>query len=147
MMLRPHLADKGGYLDVSVGTKGGRPRAVPVNMPEQRTLLEAAKDMAASKTASTSDPGKSLKQWKNHYYYVLKTCKVGKEFGLTAHGLRHAYANSRYKDLSGQDTPVRGGKVSDRETDRAARLQLAEELGHSRESVTTYYLGRDNGKA
>lgn len=145
MMLRPYLADKGVYLDVSVGTKGGRPRVVSINTREQRALLEQAKAMAPSKTASISDPAKSLKQWKNHYYYVLKACKVGKEFGLTAHGLRHAYAHNRYKELSGQESPVRGGKVADRETDRAARLQLAEELGHSRECVTTYYLGRDKG--
>jgi hypothetical protein len=29
----------------------------------------------------------------------------------------------------------------DRATDRAARLVIAEELGHSRWSVTTHYLG------
>jgi site-specific recombinase XerC len=40
MMLRPYLADKGAYLDVSVGTKGGRPRAVPINTPEQRILQQ-----------------------------------------------------------------------------------------------------------
>jgi integrase len=118
MMLRPYLADKGAYLDVLVGTKGG----------------------------STSDPTKSLAQVKNHYYYVLRSCGISRKNGITAHGLRHAYANNRYKELSGQDSPVRGGKLINREDDRAARLQVAEELGHSRESITTHYLGRDKGE-
>jgi len=38
MMVRPHLADKGAYLDVYVGTKGGRPRAVGINTAGQRAL-------------------------------------------------------------------------------------------------------------
>jgi integrase len=143
MMIRPYLADKGAYLDVSVGTKGGRPRAVPIKTPEQRALLGEAKAFAATKDSSTSDPSRSLAQWKNHYYYVLRGCGITRKNGLTAHGLRHAYANNRYKELSGQDSPVRGGKLVNREDDRAARLQVAEELGHSRESITTHYLGRD----
>jgi integrase len=84
-----------------------------------------------------------LAQWKNHYYYVLRSCGITRENGITAHGLRHAYGNDRYKELSGQDSPVRGGKLVNREDDRAARIQVAEELGHSRESITTHYLGRD----
>jgi integrase len=146
MMIRPYLADKGAYLDVSVGTKGGRPRAVPINTPEQRALLDEAKAFAATKDSSTSDPNKSLAQWKNHYYYILSDCAISQKYRLTAHALRHAYANNRYKERSGQDSPVRGGKLVNREDDRAARLQVAEELGHSRETVTTHYLGRDKGK-
>jgi integrase len=145
MMLRPYLADKGVYLDVSVGTKGGRPRAVSINTPEQRALLDEAKIFAATKDSSTSDPNKSLVQWKNHYYHVLRSCGITRKNGLTGHGLRHAYSHDRYKELSGQDSPVRGGKLVNREDDRAARIQLAEELGHSRESITTHYLGRGKG--
>ncbi|NOU23022.1 MAG: Fis family transcriptional regulator [Methyloglobulus sp.] len=146
MMLRPYLADKGAYLDVSVGTKGGRPRAVLIKTAEQRALLDKAKTFAATKDSSTSDPNRSLAQWKNHYYYVLRRCGITRKNGLTAHGLRHTYAHNRYKELSGQDSPVRGGKLVNREDDRAARLQVAEELGHSRESITTHYLGRGDGK-
>jgi integrase len=146
MMVRPYLADKGTYLDVSVGTKGGRPRAVPINTAEQRALLDEAKAFAATKDSSTSDPSRSLAQWKNHYYYVLRSCGISRKNGITAHGLRYAYANNRYKELSGQDSPVRGGKLVNREDDRAARIQVAEELGHSRESITTHYLGRDKGE-
>jgi integrase len=148
MQLRPHIAHKAteadgrGYLALNVGTKGGRDRVVPVDTAEKVRLLEQAKTFAASKLASTSDPNRTLLQWKNHYYHVLKTCGITRKDGITSHGLRHAYANNRYAQLTGEASPVRGGGDVDRETDRAARLEVAEELGHSRESVTTHYLGR-----
>jgi integrase len=72
----------------------------------------------------------------------LKTCGISRKDGITSHGLRHGYANDRYQQLTGEASPVRGGQMPDRDTDRAARLEVAEELGHSRESVTTHYLGR-----
>lgn len=151
MQLRPHVAyvpysgsegHVGGYLLVNVGTKGGRDRVVPVDTPEKAALIERAKAFAASRLASTSDPALTLAQAKNRYYHVLRSCGISRAEGFTGHGLRHAYASDRYKALSGADSPVRGGQPSSRDDDRAARLEVAEELGHSRESVTTHYLGR-----
>jgi hypothetical protein len=49
----------------------------------------------------------------------LHSCGITRENGLTAHGLRHAYAHDRYQELSGQDSPVRDGKLTNREDDRA----------------------------
>jgi integrase len=143
MQLRPHVADKGSYLALTVGTKGGRDRVVPIDTPEKRELIDKAKTFAASKLASTSDPTKTLAQVKNHYYHVLRSCGITRAEGITSHGLRHGYANDRYQQIVGQHSPVRGGgTVFDRDTDQAARLEVAEELGHSRKTVTTYYLGR-----
>lgn len=142
MQLQPHRADKGPYLAVNLGTKGGRDRVVPINTPEKRTLIERAKTFAHSKLSSTSDPQKTLAQVKNHYYSVLRACGITRKDGMTAHGLRHEYANNRYQQVSGKASPVRGGQQMDRQTDRVARLEVAEELGHSRESITTHYLGR-----
>jgi hypothetical protein len=48
----------------------------------------------------------------------------------------------RAKGLTGTDSPVRGGGAVERDADQAARHIVAEELGHSRENVTTHYLGR-----
>ena len=142
MQLRPHVADKGSYLALTVGTKGGRDRVVPIDTPEKRALIDQAKTFAASKLASTSDPARTLAQAKNHYYHVLRSCGITRADGLTGHGLRHGYANDRYEQIAGQPSPVRGGITPDRDTDQAARLEVAEELGHSRASVTTHYLGR-----
>lgn len=142
MQLRPNVADKGSYLALTVGTKGGRDRVVPIDTPEKRALIEKAKTFTASKLASTSDPTKTLAQVKNHYYHVLRSCGITRAEGITSHGLRHGYANDRYEQISGTPSPVRGGQPLDQDTDQAARLEVAEELGHSRESITTHYLGR-----
>ena len=64
------------------------------------------------------------------------------------HGLRHAYAQERYKDLTGWKCPACGGATlrqlteEQRNIDREARLIISSELGHSREQITTTYLGR-----
>ncbi len=64
------------------------------------------------------------------------------------HGLRHAYAQNRYQELTGWKSPAAGGPNSkaltpdQRELDRAARLTISHELGHEREGVTCAYLGR-----
>ena len=64
------------------------------------------------------------------------------------HGLRHAYAQSRYKELTGWKAPAAGGPQSkalapeQRETDRDARLTISRKLGHEREQITAAYLGR-----
>jgi len=142
MQLRPKIADMGSYLALSVGTKGGRDRVVPIDTQEKRELIDRAKTFAASKLASTSDPALTLAQAKNRYYHVLRSCGITRADGITGHGLRHGYANDRYRQISGEASPVRGGKSTDADIDHAARLEVAEELGHSRESVTTHYLGR-----
>lgn len=142
MQLRPHIADQGTHLSITHGTKGGRDRVEPIRTPEQRALLDLAKTFCATRSSSTSDPQRKLAQWKNHYYQVVRSCGITRKDGITSHGLRHQYANGRYRDLTDSDSPVRGGAPVDRETDRAAREVVAEELGHSREGVTTHYLGR-----
>lgn len=142
MQLRPHIADQGTYLSITHGTKGGRDRVEPIRTPEQRALLDLAKTFCATRSSSTSDPQRGLAEWKNHYYQVVRSCGITRKHGITSHGLRHQYANERYRELTGTDSPVRGGAGVERETDRAAREVVAEELGHSREGVTTHYLGR-----
>lgn len=144
LQLRPHVADKGQFLTINAGTKGGRDRVVPIDTPQKRELIDRAKTFAASKMASTSDPNKTLAQVKNHYYAVVRQAGITRENGITSHGLRHDYANTRYEQISGVAGPLRGGDLADtdRDADRAARLELSEELGHSREDVTTHYLGR-----
>ncbi|MBO9479797.1 integrase, partial [Shimia sp. R11_0] len=63
------------------------------------------------------------------------------------HGLRHGYAQWRYKALTGRPCPKAGGKATkalteaERRTDRDARMTIAEELGHGRIDVTKAYLG------
>lgn len=157
VMLRPHLAEIDGellfiadfraerpetYLELLRGTKGGRIRWVPVDTTEKRAALEEAKQLVKSEIGHLGDPTKSLRQNMRRFKYVCDKFGITKaKLGVTIHGLRHQYAAERYEKFSGTPAPVRGGASIAREVDRAARLQVAEELGHSRENVTGAYLG------
>ena len=64
------------------------------------------------------------------------------------HGLRHAYAQARYEELTGWKAPAAGGPVSkvlspgQKVMDRQARRTISRELGHIREQITSVYVGR-----
>ncbi len=64
------------------------------------------------------------------------------------HGLRHAYAQQRYEELTGWKSPAVGGPTfksltsEQRKLDLEVRLVISRELGHEREQVTAVYLGR-----
>jgi hypothetical protein len=54
------------------------------------------------------------------------------------HGLRHAYAQNRYEELTGWKCPAAGGPETkaltpeQHELDHGARLTISRELGHER---------------
>jgi hypothetical protein len=64
------------------------------------------------------------------------------------HGLRHAYAQKRYKELTGWEAPINGGPSMKDLTpeqyrkDHEARMLLTEELAHSRKQIVSTYIGR-----
>ena len=116
-------------------------RLVPIDTPEKRAVLEKAKRLVP-KGAHLGVPGRSL-AWNRRHFYTLCD-KVGltrKQLGVTAYGARHQYAGDRYQEFAGEPPPVRGGRPIDRAVDKAARLRVARELGHSRESITGAYCG------
>lgn len=142
VMLRPWRADAGAALLVDDGTKGGRPRVVPLHSQEQRDALNYLKTQVRSRNGSLADPSLTLKQAMTRYYVVMRAaCITRKGLGITSHGLRKEFANKTYFELTGVKSPVQGGPPIDRVVDREARLRLVEHLGHSRESVGTAYLG------
>lgn len=63
------------------------------------------------------------------------------------HGLRHAYAQSRYEVLTGWKSPKAGGLARKELTaeqqikDAFARQTISRELGHERIEVVKVYLG------
>ena len=65
-----------------------------------------------------------------------------------AHGLRHAYAQQRYRELTGWECPACGGLVvkelteEQRDIDLAARMTISNELGHGRVQVVCQYCGK-----
>ena len=75
--------------------------------------------------------------------YERNTLKAGLDKN---HGLRHAYAQQRYQELTGWQCPAQGGpKRRDlesglKEIDQEARLTVSRELGHERVAVVAIYL-------
>ena len=74
--------------------------------------------------------------------------ELGKAGISKAHGLRHAYAQRRYEELTDWKAPHAGGPKASELTpgqkarDRAASLAVSADLGHGREEITAVYLGR-----
>ena len=130
-------------------TKGGIGRTIAITSEAQRQWLD--------KVARLVPPGHSLipgdrsyKQHLDHYEAQAKLMGVCK-----LHGLRHAYAQRRYKELTrsfdpkvqGFDCSINGRKQyntmspTEKIIDRQARQSISQELGHSRINITKIYCG------
>lgn len=97
-----------------------------------------------SRQDSLSDPRLSLKQAYGRFYYVLGKAGITRAaFGVTAHGLRHQYANDKYEQLTGVPSPVRGGPRG--LDDPEVRIAVARDLGHARKQISSTYLGSSAG--
>lgn len=142
-LLKPHMADRGHYLAVNWGTKGGRDRVVDIKTDYQKDVLARAKAMLAKPTDSMIPKGYVFKQWKNHYYYVCREADISRKNGITGHGLRHERLNETYETITGQASPIKGGSTAgiDKQLCIAARQEIAENAGHSRLTISSAYLG------
>ena len=122
-------------------TKGGRARMVPIRNDEQRQLLDEIKEFAKG--------GALIPAQKNYVEHLHRYERQLRNAGLTKlHGLRHAYAQQRYFELTGWKAPVAGGPTSKQLTpeqlgpDYDARVIVSHELGHARVEIAVVYLGR-----
>jgi len=138
----PAYADQGDYLTLKPSwTKGGKARTLPIRTPEQRDVLDRAHKLASK--GSLIPSSRNYKQQVRIYQgHTLRA-------GLSKmHGLRHAYAQQRYEELTGWKPPAAGGptrkslNLGQRDRDSEVRLIISRELGHEREQVTAVYLGR-----
>ncbi len=144
VMLKPLAADQGKNLFVTDGTKGGRARMVPIDTDAKRDLLERAKEIAKGNVRGVLSvkPSMSLRQAISRYYHLARKVGIGKKgLGVTLHGLRHEFAGTLYKQITGVDAPVNGGHVDDETLVRRAMKLTSEQLGHSRKHAGAAYLG------
>ncbi len=160
--LRPanSVVEGGAAIEVYDGTKGGRPRRIPVETDEQREALAWARRVAVSgNTKRLRWPGLTwLQARRRFYHYMHRHLMISKEqLGVTAHGLRHGYAHVSYEDKTGVPAPVKiatgqgkgcggnGAPTPPPELTRASHLAASQEvsraLGHGRIDVTPSYYG------
>ena len=123
-------------------TKGGRDRVIPVRTPAQREALAKAAYLARSGSMIPSD--RSYRQ----HLIIWEKETAARGIGRT-HGLRHAYAQRRYLELTGWAAPsvagIRKLTADERLKDQEARKTISEELGHGRIAITNAYLGSWKG--
>ncbi len=142
MKIRPCIADRDDHLFLQPSwTKGGRERIVPIRTEQQREVLNRAHRLAGR--------GSLIPANRNYVQQMRVYEGNTRRAGLHhMHGLRHAYAQNRYEELTGCRCPAAGGPGAkeldpdQRDLDCEARLIISRELGHDREQVTTTYLGR-----
>lgn len=146
---KPHQADKGLAIELQASwTKGGIQRLILITSKSQRECLDKVKNLVG-KEMSLIPKETTYKKQRDAYDYI--THKHGLK---NLHGLRHAYAQRRYEELTHQLTkghgwksPIQGGpqKLSlnsfEKHIDKRARLMISQELGHSRIAITKSYLG------
>lgn len=138
----PSVADRGDHLQLKPSwTKGGKARRIPVRTEAQRQLINLVHKLAGkgSLIPSSRNYVQQLRIYEGH------TNRAGLS---KLHGLRHAYAQTRYRELTGWDAPAARGPTTkqlsaeQRPLDREARITISKELGHEREQITAVYLGR-----
>lgn len=123
--------------------KHGRSRSVPIQYPEQWEAIQQVKDHLGDCQRALIPAERSYVQQQN--IYDQQTSQAGLH---KLHGLRHAYAQKRYFDLTGWDCPAKGGVSSkqlsfeQKQRDQLARMQISLELGHERIDVVAIYCGK-----
>lgn len=135
-------ADRGSHLELKPSwTKGGRARTVPIRSEKQRRLLDEIAQLTGSGSLIPADK-RFIQQLRLYVRQVMNA-------GLSRmHGLRHQYAQRRFRELTGFACPVAGGPArkdlssAQRRLDEEARQEISRELGHEREQITSIYLGR-----
>lgn len=136
---------------ITEGTKGGRPRKVPITTAEQIDVLKDAAKVQLGQ--SMIPPDDSYKTFRNRAYRTIETLPVN------FHGERHHYAQTRYQDLTGFNCPIKSGiprgkaffsamaealsisLSSAKSLDKQARQTISQELVHNRINITNSYLG------
>jgi site-specific recombinase XerC len=138
--IQPAWADRGDRIVLKDSwAKGGRERAIPVRTDEQRAVLDEAKAFAGK--GSLIPAGMRYVDQLRRFQYQCDKAGIHH-----VHGHRHAYAQTRYRELTGWNAPAAGGPrtreltPAQKAVDRDARLTISEELGHSRLQVVSIYV-------
>jgi len=104
--IQPDWADRGDKLILkNTWCMGRRGREIPIRTGLQRTILNEAKLLAGKGSLIPEEMS-----YVNQLQRFKAQCE--KAHISRVQGLRHAYAEQRYKELTGRDCPAAGGKTS-----------------------------------
>lgn len=147
-----------GRIYISAGTKGGRDRVINNPTAEQRNAVKELTPFIGTYGNSWPD-NMTEGAWEKAVYKVLSRHGLSiKSCGASLHGLRHAFAHSRYQELTNIQAPClystpaeyRQAAYSEHGEnwrvvhDQAINI-ITHELGHNRSDVTVVYLGSIHG--
>lgn len=145
-LFRPHLALRSdGSLQVLWGTKGGRPRILPLALAQAHlAVLAWAGTFAQTRSESMIPRGWTVQRWRRRYYRLC--AKIGLtrgQRGVTPHSFRHGVLLDLYEWLTGVPAAARGGTLArdNPAADRAAREIVSAVAGHAEIHITSTYLG------
>lgn len=130
-------------IHVRHGAKSGHKRTVQITTPEQVEVLKDAIVNCSGAKQSMMPIFARLTAWRSHYYYTLNKHGIRRSNGIVPHGLRHQYAQNLYIQKTGVlPKSVTGLKpITDPFRDQVARLFISAQLGHSRMSIASSYIG------
>lgn len=152
LKIQPYLADHRGkerekeqlFIKGS-WAKGGRDRMIPIRTQEQRSWVDEAKALVKDKQASLIPVDASYKTYRKRFEKACQRAGIAH-----CHGHRHLYAQRRFEELTGYLCPAKGGPMKSSmakeqfKSDKEARLEISQELGHSRSSISNTYLGSNS---
>jgi site-specific recombinase XerC len=140
--IRPAWADRGDKLVLKASwTKGGRAREIPIRTDAQRAVLDEAKAFVGNRSLIPA----GMRYVDQLQRFKHQCAQAGIHH---VHGHRHAYAQARYRELTGWNAPAAGGpslkalSPAQKDLDREARLTISQELGHERSQVVSLYCGK-----
>lgn len=129
-----------GVIGIERGTKGGLLRKAPVDCNVQLAALTFALQQVGTDRCLVPEH-LTWQKWRDTHLNGCR-CTLKLHAIRCFHDLRAAYACQRYLELTGEPSPVCGGMKVAAELDRAARMTIAEELGHGRVDVVASYIGK-----
>jgi site-specific recombinase XerC len=141
MKCQPAYADRGDRLVLKASwAKGKKAREIPIRTAAQRAVLDRAHRLAGRGSLIPADRT-YIQQLK---LYERQTAAAGLHH---LDGVRQAYAQQRYQELTGWPAPAAGGPPHTALTptqqvqDAAARRTIGQELGHTQARSTVGVLG------
>jgi len=110
------------HLTKADGTKSGRTRDIPIRTEQQITTLKKALNFMKERDLKSLAPVEHIKEQYKYAENIKSVFNKEHNGKMDYHGERHFYAQQRIQE-------------------GASRLEVSEELGHSREEITKVYTG------